>query len=103
MLECVLTLRARLRFLASSVKVLDRFALHDDSIGTLGQNRFDGELVTHAHVANSARERALVSERLVPESTQRREAPANEDLVDWRIVADPGVPSRKCARVLSEE
>src|SRR5215207_4582671 len=101
-LDAIPTLRFARRAASRSVKVLDRLTLHDDRIGTLGENRLDGELVRHAQVAQRLHERGVARLTLVPPSAERREARADEDLVDWREVANPGIPARKRAGVLGE-
>src|SRR4029079_4998054 len=77
--------------------------LYDDGIGPLGENGLDGELVYHAKVAEGAHERRVARLTLVPRPTQRRKARADEDLVDRREVANPGIAPREGSRVIGEQ
>src|SRR5438046_115580 len=72
MLECIFASGVRLRLDSRRVKVLHRFALNEDRVRTLAQNRLDGQLMRHAEISNRARERLLARERLVPKSAQSR-------------------------------
>src|SRR5689334_949072 len=103
MLERVLAGGAAFCLLARRMEMLDGFALHEDRIGTLGENRFNGELVRHAHVADRAAERLLIGQCFIPESAQRREARADEYLVDRGVVSDPRITACECARVVGEQ
>src|SRR5690242_2220329 len=83
--------------------MLDRLALHDDGIRALRKNRLDGELMGHAQVPQRPHERRVARLTLVPPAAQRREARADEDLVDWREISNPRIPTRERPRVVSEK
>src|SRR3954471_14474476 len=103
MLERIFARCMTLGLLAGRMEMLDRFALYDHRIGALGENGFDRELMTHAHVAHRPRERAFVRQRLIPESTERGETGADEDLVDGRVVPHPRVAARKGASIFGKQ
>src|SRR5690349_16631837 len=88
---------------AGRVKVLDRLALHDDGIRSLAKDCFDGKLMRHTQVPKRSHESGVTGLALIPPATQRRETGADEDLVDWREVPNPRIPSRKRSRVLGEK
>src|SRR5215216_4878809 len=101
MLECVLARRLWLRFWGRGVKVLDRFALHEDRVGTFREYCFDRKLVCHAHVADGATKRRFIRQGFVPESTERRETGTDEDLIHGSVIAHPRISARELARVFS--
>src|SRR5829696_1629163 len=103
MLQSIEPVRLVLRVAAPRMEVLDRLALHDDRVRTLGQDRLDRQLVRHAQVADRAHERLVALLALVPPALAGGEVGCDEDLVDGREVLDPRIPAREGPRVLGEQ
>src|SRR3954465_979573 len=103
MLERILTPRSGLCLLGRRMKMLDRLALDENRIWSFSKNGFDRQLVAHAHVAHRTTECFLVGQGFIPETTQRREAGADEDLVDRSVVTHPRIATRKGARVIGKQ
>src|SRR4051812_13755638 len=102
MLDTVEAIRFLGRRSTGRVEVFDRLPLHDDRVGPFGENGLDGELVRHTKVAERTNERRVTRLTLVPPPTERRKARADEDLVDRREVANPGIAPRKRSRVIGK-
>src|SRR5215207_488434 len=103
MLQPIEPVRLVLRVAAPRLEVLDRLALHDDRVRTLGQDRLDRQLVRHAQVADRAHERLVALLALVPPALAGGEVGRDEDLVDGCEVLDPRIPAREGTRVLGEQ